>query len=347
MLLFHEGSIILLARECIVAEELHEVLVAVELEDIQLLSVGCPGEVGHVVRQRLGILQPDGLPGGDVVDSHADVLRLLARHGIFVHVGGGYALGDVHLRIAGDAALVFLVEGQSLSVGAPEESAGDTEFVATDAVAVDDVVVAVGRQLPACAVGCLDIDVGAYAVGHVPALGVPDELAGSFLDLSSPFHSLALEVNQDDFLGRLQLHDGQGGVGELHIRTGPHHLLAEDGIEVVGREEGALPFAIRKDAHRLLHRQLHGHLSPPGGEHILRLEVPVGGASSEQVVQRKAFLRGLRHRRHGGQQQGCQQSNPFHFCFLGKYLVTSRTLPGRSGACRPCEGRCRAWRRLR
>ena len=54
---------------------------------------------------------------------------------------------NIHLRIVADHGLVHAVESQALTVGAPEGALLDAEFVAVDALPLDDFATAVSGQL--------------------------------------------------------------------------------------------------------------------------------------------------------------------------------------------------------
>ena len=104
------------------------------------------------------------------------------------------------MRIRRDTALVFLVESQALAIGAPEETAGDAEFVAADTVAIDDVVVAVGGQLAPLALGRLHEHIAADAIGQGTALLAPRQFAGALRNLAAPYHGALLEVYKNNLL---------------------------------------------------------------------------------------------------------------------------------------------------
>ena len=107
-------------------------------------------------------------------------------------------------------------------------------------MAIDDVVVAVGGELAALAVGRLHEDIRADAVGHRAAHLVPCQFAGALLNLAAPHHLLLLEVDEDDFLRRLHLHHRLVGIGEGEIRTCPNDFLAENGVELISCEQNVI-----------------------------------------------------------------------------------------------------------
>ena len=175
MFLFQNWLSLFGTCRCIVAKELHKVLVTIEFKDIELASIRRPRKVGHIIRLGLRILQPNCLAGKYIEDSNADILAFLACHRIFIYISSSDALGDINLRIAGDAALVFLVECQSLSVRTPEQAAADAKLITADAVTIDNVIVAVRGQLNAISICGLHKDIAAYAVSHIATLLIPHE----------------------------------------------------------------------------------------------------------------------------------------------------------------------------
>ena len=106
----------------IVAHQLGMVLVAVQLDDIDFRSVGVPADVGEVAVGGITRLEPDGFFCYGVEDAHRDHVAGHACHRVFVRDDGGYAGGEVGLRVVRDHAFVHTIEGQQASVGVPESA---------------------------------------------------------------------------------------------------------------------------------------------------------------------------------------------------------------------------------
>ena len=133
-----------LARGGVVAHQLGMVLVAVQLNDIDLRALGVPADVCQVAVGGVARLEPDGLACCGIEDAHGDDVARHAGHGVFVGHDGGDAGRKVGLRIVGDHALVHAVEGQQAAAGVPEGAALDAEFVAVDGLSADDALRLVG-----------------------------------------------------------------------------------------------------------------------------------------------------------------------------------------------------------
>ena len=122
----------------VVAHEPAVVLVAVQLEHVNSLGVGAPGDVSEIAIGGVASIQIDGLLRLQVVDAHGHLMARFACHWIFVGFVRSHPRVDVHLRIVGNHRLVHTIEGQPLPVGAPESSLLNAKLIAVDALSVDD-----------------------------------------------------------------------------------------------------------------------------------------------------------------------------------------------------------------
>ena len=152
---------------------------------------------------------------------------------------------------------------------------------------IDDIVGAVGGETAACAVGQLHIDIRTYAVGQIAALGIPRQLTGALCDVGAPCHFALAEVDEDDFARQLQFGDGLSGVRQGEAGTCANLFFANDGVEALGGEQ----LLVVVEARGFINSELHRHVAPPGGEDVLRLQVPERGTARHKVVEGKALER--------------------------------------------------------
>ena len=122
-----------------------------------------------------------------VVDAKRHLVACLTRHGIFVRVGLGYArtrlrrdirVGDVNLWIIGHHRLVHAVEGELLSVRAPEEASVDAKLITVHALSVYNLARAVVRELSRRAHGLSAVACGGLSHVELPVLDVSQRACG-------------------------------------------------------------------------------------------------------------------------------------------------------------------------
>ena len=208
-----------------------------------------------------------------------------------VGVGLRDALREVHLRIAGHHALVHAIEGQLLSVGAPEGTLFDTELVAVHTLSVNDVLRAVGAairsQLALFAAGGHNIEVALDGEGQIAAQRVPVLILCLGRHRLAPCRHMFLEVDEHALLRRAAEHKRFCGVREREVVPAVHDFVTGPRVELLHGEE-----CIARE--QVLHRlgcSLDGCVAPPLGVAVLGLQLPEGAATGEQVVQRKVLLR--------------------------------------------------------
>ena len=135
---------------------LHVVLQTVEFGNENLTAVGTPYYVGQIMvggidarcrarnirpRTHLGLLvglEPHGLPIVGIVDAQGDLMARHARHRIAYPFDFGLAGVGLEQRILTHHRLVHAVEGQQVTLGAPEDAALDAELVTMDRLPPDD-----------------------------------------------------------------------------------------------------------------------------------------------------------------------------------------------------------------
>ena len=164
-----------LARCGAVCVKVHILLCAVENLQIDCLAVWRPSEVCKVTLAiKVTHLQVDNLSVLEVVNTHAHTLRRHTVHRILNLEQSARAGCYIEQREARNIALVLLVEGKQSIVGRREESTRDTELVARNRTADNDIFVCVsgygallailhyadnvvldGLELRLCLCGCL------------------------------------------------------------------------------------------------------------------------------------------------------------------------------------------------
>ena len=168
----------------VVAYQLGMVLVAVQFDDVDVLFVRRPADVGEVAVGRVACLQVYCLAGLYVVYPDGYLMAGHACHRIFVRFQGGDAGRGVHLRIIGHHALVHAVEGQVSAFRTPECTFIDTEFVAVYGLSVYDVMQFLVVFLRADSLAGLslvgDVQVVAGCIGQV-TVGLAEIVVGSSL----------------------------------------------------------------------------------------------------------------------------------------------------------------------
>jgi len=129
------------ARDGAVAVEMHLVLAPGEDLDPDLAAVGGPADVRQVALVgKVVDVHPDRLPAFGVIDPEGDELRDHAVHRVADLLQRAGAGGDVQKGKFRHAGLVLAVESDLPAVRRPEDAPVDAEFVAADALAIDDAV---------------------------------------------------------------------------------------------------------------------------------------------------------------------------------------------------------------
>ena len=184
---------------CIVGDESAVVLGAVQLEHVEGLGIGTPGNVGEVSVGGVASVQIVGLLCLQVVDADGDLVAGHAGHRVLVGDVGGLPWEDVDLRVVGHHRLVHAVEGKLLAVGTPEDAFLNAELVAVDGLSVDDFARAVGGELPLVACGIAYTELIVLDVGYRARLAVPvAELLA--LAVLAPLRAVLPEVVEDALL---------------------------------------------------------------------------------------------------------------------------------------------------
>ena len=135
---FGEQVGFLLACQGGVAYQMHFVLFAVQLGDIDALFVGAPGDVCEILLFRGTCFQPDGIACRQVVDTDRYLMALHAGHRVFHRFGLGTAGVDIDDRIVGHHALVHAVERQGGTLRRPEQAFVDAELPLVDGLSAYD-----------------------------------------------------------------------------------------------------------------------------------------------------------------------------------------------------------------
>ena len=140
-MLFFIQDAFLFAGSSLVADQLCMVLVAVQLDDVDVLFIGRPADVGEITVGRVACLQVNDFSGFYLIYAYGHFMAGHARHRIFVRFKSGDAGRGIYLRVIGHHALVHAVEGQIRAFRAPERTFHDAELVAVNRLAVNDVVI--------------------------------------------------------------------------------------------------------------------------------------------------------------------------------------------------------------
>ena len=291
---------LLLACDCVVTHESAVVLVAVEFKEIDGLAVGTPCRIGEIAVCRVTGLEIDTCTFLQVVDAQRHFVHLLTRHRIFLRCRCG---DDTRLaflqafagrryrdqREVGDHTLVHACEKQFCAVRTPEGAFVPTEFVAVDALSVDDVaraVVGEGQRL-ACPVEHTELmiaDVGC-------ALGRGTVVAGDHrtLDLARPDQPSGLEIIECAALAVVDQRPTLVGKGEGNIveRMDLLALSATLLLYVAELEERLLLSRLRVDEGTLFRVELDGLVTPPGRPTVLGGHLMIVLSAEVQILKRK------------------------------------------------------------
>ena len=117
------------------------ILVTVQFDDINMLFIGRPADIGKITVGRVTCLQVNYFSSLYIVYSYRHLVAGHSCHRIFVRFKSGDAGRGIYLRVIGHHALVHAVEGQIRAFRAPERTFHDAELVAVNRLAVNDVVI--------------------------------------------------------------------------------------------------------------------------------------------------------------------------------------------------------------
>ena len=195
----------------IVGNQAHVVLIAVQFKDIQRLAVGRPCQVGVVVIGGAHEVKPYDVALRHVEDTHLYLMAGFACHGVLVHRHRGYALRDIDLGITCHHALVHAIEGKAFTIGAPEGSFCDAKLVAMHALAVNNIVGAVGRAILThgqfLALGCHHIEVTQSGKSQITRCLIEVLPFGALWNGLAPHHLALFPVNLQATAGATHLND--------------------------------------------------------------------------------------------------------------------------------------------
>ena len=119
------------------------ILRPIQFDKINKLAVGSPSDVGEIPIRGVARIEVDCFSCVQVVHSNSHKVRFLASHGIVNGSFCGNTGVNVHQRVVGHHGLVHSVEGQLLSVVAPERSFVNTKLIAVHALSVNNVTTSV------------------------------------------------------------------------------------------------------------------------------------------------------------------------------------------------------------
>ena len=131
----------------IITHELAVVLQSVEFKHINRLTVRTPCYVGEIAVGRVAgveILHPAGCA---VVDTHSHLMACHSEHRVFVGFVCSHSLEGVHLGIIRHHGLVHTIECKPISVGSPEDTLFNTEFIAVNRLSIHNLSCTVGGEL--------------------------------------------------------------------------------------------------------------------------------------------------------------------------------------------------------
>ena len=152
-----------LASRSIVADQATIVLIAIQLKHIEGFPIGSPCNIGEIDGGRgvdtiatygtLRCLQIDGLVSVNVVNANSHDVSIHTCHRIFVRLISGTTREDIHLRIVCHHRLVHAIEGQTLTIRAPESSFVNAKLIAVNTLTIDNLATSVSSQLVLLALG--------------------------------------------------------------------------------------------------------------------------------------------------------------------------------------------------
>ena len=277
-----------LARLGTVGHQAHVVLVTVQFEDIERAAIGSPREVGVVVIGSPLQFQPYRPLGTHIIDTHLDLMALLAGHRIMIYIDLADAWEDIHLRITGHHALVKPVESQLLTVRTPEGALVDAELIPVDTGAIEDVLGTVGTAVMAhlllLSLGTDDIEVALQGECRVLAGRTEIGITGLLGQGDVCHHQSGLEVHQDPAVALLGLHDGLVGIGKLEVMGTVGRLLGQALVELFHADQSLAG----QEVLHLIGSGLARHVAPPGGIKILGIDIV--GIAAHKVIEREVLL---------------------------------------------------------
>ena len=91
VIIFREEGAEFLTCQCIVFIKGTMILVTIQFDEVEFLTIGSPCDVGEITVCRVTCIQIDGLVCLWIEDAHIDLMRCLSCHGIRVGRGGGNA----------------------------------------------------------------------------------------------------------------------------------------------------------------------------------------------------------------------------------------------------------------
>ena len=128
MIALGDEHLLSFARRSGVAHQVLLVLLAVELNEIDVLLVWAPSDIGQVFLLGQPRFEPNRFSCRYLIDTHGDLMALHASHGIFVGHQRGASAIDVDQRIGCYHPLVHTIECQCGAFGRPESAFRDTEL---------------------------------------------------------------------------------------------------------------------------------------------------------------------------------------------------------------------------
>ena len=91
VIIFREEGAEFLSCQCIVFIKGTMILVTIQFDEVEVLAIGSPCDVGELAVCRVTCVQIDGLVCLWIEDAHIDLMRCLSCHRIRVGRGGGNA----------------------------------------------------------------------------------------------------------------------------------------------------------------------------------------------------------------------------------------------------------------
>ena len=198
-----------LASRSIVADQATIVLIAIQLKHIEGFPIRSPCNIGEIDGLCIGDgitdhaavrgLQIDSLVGVNVVNANSHDVSIHTCHRIFVRLISGTTREDIHLRIVCHHRLVHAIEGQTLTIGAPESSFVNAKLIAVNTLTIDNLATSVSSQLVLLALGVshkqlMTLNISSSPGGFVPIVGsltrdavLPDGLMGLEIDQDKCF----------------------------------------------------------------------------------------------------------------------------------------------------------------
>ena len=94
----------------IVTHQLRMILIAVQLDNVNLLFIGSPTDVSKITVGRIACLKINSLSALHVVHTNCYLMACHACHRIFISFECSDACSSVYLRIIGHHALIHAIE---------------------------------------------------------------------------------------------------------------------------------------------------------------------------------------------------------------------------------------------